>query len=145
MRLAWQLLRIPPVPYLPPSNSRPYTLAIELDETLIHYEVESKTLKYRPYLDILLRKLEPNFEIVAFCAGTQQYAHLMAKQIEKGNRFFSFVLSEQHIGRQGLKDLARLGRDMNRVVAVDCRPQNYPHFKAQGVEVKEWKGDRSDK
>jgi TFIIF-interacting CTD phosphatase-like protein len=99
MRLAWQLLRIPPVPYLPPYNSKPYTLVIELDETLIHYEVESKTLKYRPYLDILLRKLEPNFEIVVFCSGTQQYAHLMTKQIEKGNRYFSYVLSEQHLTR----------------------------------------------
>jgi TFIIF-interacting CTD phosphatase-like protein len=101
--------------------------------------VESKTLKYRPYLDILMRKLESNFEIVAFCTGTQQYAHLMAKQIEKTNHYFSYVLSEQHIIRDcitPMKDLIRLGRDMNRVVAVDCRPQHYRNFKMHGVEVR---------
>ena len=75
MRLSWYILKIPPVPYLPiKSNDKKYTLVIELDHTLIFYDKETKILKYRPYLDLMLTKIFPYFEIVAFSKADQKYA-----------------------------------------------------------------------
>jgi hypothetical protein len=58
MELAWKYFSIPPVPYLPHlSHSKRYTLVMELDNVLIYYDIQSKLLKYRPYIDIFLTKL----------------------------------------------------------------------------------------
>jgi hydroxymethylpyrimidine pyrophosphatase-like HAD family hydrolase len=52
---------IPPLFYLPMSPSKPYTLVIDLDGTLIYYNEDSRILKYRPYMDRFLAAMQKHF------------------------------------------------------------------------------------
>jgi hypothetical protein len=56
------------------SCSRPYTLVLDLDETLIHFDPATKQFKSRPYCLSFLKTLSAYFEIVVFTAATQNYA-----------------------------------------------------------------------
>ena len=76
------------------SNDKKYTLVIELDHTLIFYDKETKILKYRPYLDLMLNKILPFFEIVVFSKADSKYAEVLVGQIERKNRIFSYVLTQ---------------------------------------------------
>ena len=68
-----------PVPYLPNWLNKPYTLVLDLDETLIHFKPnpnneESGTIKIRPYLYQFLDNVKKYYELVIFTAATQEYA-----------------------------------------------------------------------
>ena len=115
MKLNWQYLQIPPVPYLPIRFSeKKYTLVIELDNTLIYYDKETKILKYRPYLDLMLSKILPFYEIVVFSKADPKYVEILVGQIERHNRIFSYILSQQHLTysleNKIIKDISKLGR-----------------------------------
>jgi predicted HAD superfamily phosphohydrolase YqeG len=59
MLLSWKYLQVPPTPFLPPIKSEyRYTIVLDLDETIIYYNQDSKILKFRPFLDTFLKKLE---------------------------------------------------------------------------------------
>ena len=82
MRINWDFLKIPPVPYLPARISgKRYTLVIEIDHTLIFYDKETKILKYRPYIDLFLHRTNQHFEIVAFTRAEHKYTEVLVGQI----------------------------------------------------------------
>lgn len=59
MLLSWKYLQVPPTPFLPPIKSEyRYTIVLDLDETIIYYNQDSKILKFRPFLDTFMKKLE---------------------------------------------------------------------------------------
>jgi len=61
--------------YLPSISSRfRYTLVLDLDETLVHYEASERRFKLRPHCLSFLKELSPHFEIVIFTAASQDYA-----------------------------------------------------------------------
>lgn len=71
-------------PFLPPKavDSPPYTLVLDLDETLIHFEendseAEDGEVFYliRPGLNKFLTQLYPYFEIVIYTAALEDYAN----------------------------------------------------------------------
>ena len=60
--LRWRYLRIPPIPYLPPiSQWKTYTLVLNLEQTLVHYEQSTETLKFRPNLEMFLEAVSTVF------------------------------------------------------------------------------------
>ena len=82
MRISWDFLKLPPVPYLPARISKKrYTLVIEIDNTLIFYDKETKILKYRPYIDLFLHRTNQNYEIVAFTRAEHKYTEVLISQI----------------------------------------------------------------
>lgn len=51
-----------------------FTVVIEIDETLIHYNGETSILQYRPYLDTFLKKLQAlKMEILVFSRQNKNY------------------------------------------------------------------------
>jgi CTD small phosphatase-like protein 2 len=63
-------------PYLPPlhSKSKPYTLVLDLDETLVHFVEERNTVYVRPFAVEFLQQMSNLYEVVIFTAGTKDYA-----------------------------------------------------------------------
>ena len=57
-------------PLLPPqAGPKQYTLVLDLDETLVHFDARRQLLKVRPYCDEFLSRLALKFEVVVFTAA----------------------------------------------------------------------------
>jgi len=61
---------------LPPikSDKFDYTLVLDLDETLVHFEATERKFKIRPNCFNFLQTMSKMFEIVIFTAASQDYA-----------------------------------------------------------------------
>jgi CTD small phosphatase-like protein 2 len=51
-----------------------YTLVLDLDETLVHFEAKERKFKIRPNCITFLKTLSQYYEIVIFTAASQDYA-----------------------------------------------------------------------
>jgi CTD small phosphatase-like protein 2 len=60
---------------LPPiAKDKQYTLVLDLDETLVHYDEQTEELNLRPHVISFLTKLAKYYELVIFTAGMKDYA-----------------------------------------------------------------------
>ena len=136
------------VPYLPEEieDKKNYTLVLDLDETLISFRIDENLqtiLRMRPGLFTFLKNVKKKYEIIAFTAGTQQYAEPILDKIEKNEKFFAKRLYRQHTILKNniyIKDLTRLGRDLSKIIIVDNMPQNFSLQKENGILIKNFFG-----
>ena len=142
-----------PVPYIGNRSNKPYTLVLDLDETLIHFKAnpnneESGTIKIRPYLYQFLDKIKKYYELVVFTAATQEYADPIINALENNKKYFDYRLYRIHtiiIDNDFVKDLSKLGRDLSRIIIVDNMEQNYKLQKSNGITIRPfWGKDNED-
>jgi CTD small phosphatase-like protein 2 len=142
-----------PVPYLPNWSNKPYTLVLDLDETLIHFKPnpnneESGTIKIRPYLYQFLDNVKKYYELVIFTAATQEYADPIINALENNKKYFDYRLYRIHtiiIDNDFVKDLSKLGRDLSKTLIVDNMEQNYKLQKNNGITIRPfWGKDNED-
>ena len=136
-------------PYLKNPSVRPYTLVLDLDETIIHFKINEHNgnegiLQVRPGIQEFLSTLGQFYEIVIFTAATQDYADLLIEGLEENTFYFDYKLYRQHtiiIGNNFVKDLTRLGRPLDKVIIVDNMPQNFRLQKENGIHIRPFWGD----
>ena len=143
-----------PVPYIGNRPNKPYTLVLDLDETLIHFKAnpnneESGTIKIRPYLYQFLDSIKKYYELVVFTAATQEYADPIINALEHNKKkYFDYRLYRIHtiiIDNDFVKDLSKLGRDLSRIIIVDNMEQNYKLQKNNGITIRPfWGKDNED-
>ena len=137
------------VPYLSTKNPKKFTLVLDLDETLIAFQInpneENKgLLKFRPGLDYFLLKMKNLYEIIVFTSATQEYADPIEDCIEQNEQYFDARLYRQHTiiyENEFVKDISRIGRPMNTIIIVDNMPQNFRLQKENGIFIKPFWGD----
>ena len=118
-------------------------MVLDLDETLINFKFNSAnensgTLFLRPGLIDFLSSVRKYYEVVSFTAGTKDYAEPILDSIETEEKFFDYRLYREHaviIGKDFVKDISRIGRDMSRIVIVDNMAMNFRLNKENGILI----------
>ena len=134
----------PTTPFLPPAkNPNGYTLVLDLDETLVHFEAREKKFKLRPGCIKFIKEMTsafsatslesggtpaPMFEVVIFTAAAQDYADFILNYIDKDHKYISHRLYRQHCRYDDgvyVKDLSLLGRNLKKTIIVDNIKDNF--------------------
>ena len=138
-----------PAPYLKTINRKPYSLILDLDETLVHFKINPDNcnegvLRVRPGIIEFLENIDKYYELIIFTAATQEYADLLIDAIEENKIYFEHRLYRQHttiIGNDFIKDLSRVGRPLDKIAIVDNMPQNFRLQKENGINIKAFWGE----
>ena len=137
-------------PFLPELDTKryKYTLVLDLDETLVHYmeEENSAYVQVRPYADYFLKELSKFFEIVLFTAAEEDYTDIVLKELNKNN-YITHILCRKYTELNNgsyLKDLAKLGRDLSKVVIVDNNKDNFRLQPENGLFISSYFGEQND-
>jgi CTD small phosphatase-like protein 2 len=144
---------------------RRQTLALDLDETLVHCTVDPIShpdhvfnvmfndnsyqvyVRKRPYLDYFLETVSKLFEVVVFTASQQVYADRLLDLIDVDKAYVHHRLFREsclHIQGNYLKDLCVLGRDMSSTMLVDNSPHAYGYQIDNGIPIESWFDDEGD-
>eukprot|EP00428_Durinskia_dybowskii_P066689 CAMPEP_0170374712 /NCGR_PEP_ID=MMETSP0117_2-20130122/10763_1 /TAXON_ID=400756 /ORGANISM="Durinskia baltica, Strain CSIRO CS-38" /LENGTH=367 /DNA_ID=CAMNT_0010629717 /DNA_START=194 /DNA_END=1300 /DNA_ORIENTATION=+ len=155
------------LPPLPSSSNKQdvITLALDLDETLVHCTVEpipkpdlvfpvkfnNETyqiyVRKRPYLDYFLETVSKSFEVVVFTASQKVYADVLLDKLDPSRKLIKHRLfREACLLVQGnyLKDLHVLGRDLRKTLLVDNSPHAYSYHTDNGIPIESWYDDDND-
>lgn len=135
--------------YLPKKkdDGRDYTLVLDLDETLIHFDPQTRQFRSRPFCLGFLRNLSAYYEIVVFTAATKNYADQIIDALDPEKTLIDFRLYRQHTKPQDgvyYKDLKPLGRDLRKTIIVDNIADNFAKQKENGIEIKGWYFEKED-
>ena len=156
------------LPKTSPVHKNKNTLVLDLDETLVHSNLE-QTLSFpadfsfpvnfnnqehivnvrrRPYLTEFMEFAARHFEVVVFTASQRVYAERLLNEIDPDG-----VLIQHRLYRDAcllvegnyMKDLSVLGRDMSRTIIVDNSPQAFGFQVENGVPIESWFDDEHDR
>ncbi|XWS12419.1 hypothetical protein CRYUN_Cryun37aG0087900 [Craigia yunnanensis] len=146
-------------------RSKPITLVLDLDETLVHSTLERCDdadftfrvffnmkehivyVKQRPHLQTFLEKVAEMFEVVIFTASQSIYAEQLLDILDPDRKLISRrVYRESCIFSDGsyTKDLTVLGVDLEKVAIIDNSPQVFRLQVNNGIPIKSWFDDPSD-
>ncbi|CAJ0946718.1 unnamed protein product, partial [Mesorhabditis belari] len=152
---------------LPPLQRRDVhkkCLIIDLDETLVHSSfkpvknpdfvipveidgvIHQVYVLKRPFVDEFLEHVGDKFECVLFTASLAKYADPVADLLDKRGVFRTRLFREACVFHKGnyVKDLARLGRDLNKVLIMDNSPASYAFHPENAIAVQTWFDDPHD-
>ncbi|UMM11713.1 hypothetical protein L5515_000858 [Caenorhabditis briggsae] len=154
----------PLLPPLLPHDSKKKCLVIDLDETLVHssfkpvknpdfvipveidgVEHQVYVLK-RPYVDEFLARVGEHFECILFTASLAKYADPVADLLDKKKVFRGRLFREACVFHKGnyVKDLSRLGRNLEQCLIIDNSPASYAFHPENAVPVTTWFDDPAD-
>lgn len=145
--------------------SPPITLALDLDETLVHCSIQAIELpeftfcvnfngadyevyvRIRPHLEYFLRQVSQWFEVIVFTASQKVYADNLLNIIDPRNEFIVHRLFRDsciYVDGNYLKDLNILGRSLDKVVIVDNSFQAFGYNIDNGIPIESWFNDEND-
>jgi len=139
-------------------------MVIDLDETLVHSSfkpvqnadfivpveidgtVHQVYVLKRPFVDEFLKRMGELFECVLFTASLAKYADPVADLLDTSGCFRSRLFRESCVFFKGnyVKDLSKLGRDLQNVVIVDNSPASYIFHPQNAIPVMSWFDDKDD-
>jgi len=124
-----------------PINNADFIVPVEIDGT-----VHQVYILKRPHVDEFLQRMGELFECVLFTASLAKYADPVADLLDKWDCFAARLFRESCVFHRGnyVKDLSRLGRDLNQVVIVDNSPASYIFHPENAVGVTSWFDEMND-
>ncbi|EGD82273.1 small CTD phosphatase 1 [Salpingoeca rosetta] len=151
-----------PEPGSPHTNRK--CLVLDLDETLVHSSfkpvdnadfvipIEIDGIQHRvyvlkrPHVDEFLRVVGGLFEVVLFTASLSKYADPVADLLDPGSAIAHRLFREHCVMSHGvfIKDLSRLGRNVDETIIVDNAPASYAYHPNNAVAIQTWIDDPTD-
>ncbi|KAL2456669.1 SCP1-like small phosphatase 4 [Abeliophyllum distichum] len=146
-------------------KAKQITLALDLDETLVHSTLEFCSdadftfpvffnmkehivyVKQRPHLRMFLERVAEMFETVVFTASQSIYAKQLLDILDPSGKLISRrAYRESCIFAEGsyTKDLTVLGVDLAKVAIIDNSPQVFRLQVNNGIPIKSWFDDPAD-
>ncbi|KAF9433822.1 mitochondrial inner membrane protein required for protein import [Entomortierella beljakovae] len=134
---------------LPAPYQQPYTLVINLDNTLIHSTWDKDhgwRVAKRPGAEYFLAYLFQHYEIVIFTTQTADTALRILEKLDPYQYapYRLFRESTRYIDGKHVKDLSHLNRDLSKVIIMDSNPDAYALQPENAIEMKPWTGDPND-
>ena len=114
-------------PLIPFAPDKPYTLVLDLDDTISHVPQGTNIIYLRPGLREFLESLNPYYELIVFTSGIKEYADQIINFIEIDQKYFDYRLYRQnasYLNEKNYKDIKRLGRDLKRTIVIDDKEDN---------------------
>lgn len=107
---------------LQPISNADFVVPVEIDGTVHQVYV----LK-RPYVDDFLKRMGELYECVLFTASLAKYADPVADLLDRWGVFRARLFRESCVFHRGnyVKDLNKLGRELQNIVIVDNSPASY--------------------
>ena len=133
-------------PFLKNKNQKKYTLVLDLEETLVHINQLGECI-LRPGLYKFLKNIKPYYELVSFSNESKYSSEPIIDIIEKKKKYFDYNLYREHltfIGKEFIKDLSKLGRDIKKVIVVDNIANNYKLNPENGIQILPFFGENND-
>ena len=112
------------MPSVDDDELRKYTLVLDLDETLVHFNPQRRLYHVRPGCFQFLEELSKHYEIVVFTAATCASADFILDRLDTKCQYISHRLYRHHTTLKKntmIKDLARLGRPLSKTLIIDNR------------------------
>lgn len=124
-----------------PINNADFVVPVEIDGTLHQVYV----LK-RPHVDEFLQRMGELYECVLFTASLAKYADPVADLLDKWDVFKARLFRDSCVFYRGnyVKDLNKLGRELQQIVIVDNSPASYIFHPDNAVPVASWFDDMND-
>lgn len=124
-----------------PVQNADFTIPVEIDGTIHQVYV----LK-RPYVDEFLQHVGKLFECVLFTASLGKYADPVTDLLDKWGSFKHRLFRESCVFHKGsyVKDLSRLGREVDNTVILDNSPASYMFHPTHAVPILSWFDDQAD-
>jgi RNA polymerase II subunit A small phosphatase-like protein len=139
-------------------------LIIDLDETLVHSSfkqvhnadfivpveidgtVHQVYVLKRPFVDDFLKRMGELYECILFTASLAKYADPVADLLDRWGVFRGRLFREACVYYRGnyVKDLSRLGRDLNKTLILDNSPASYIFHPENAVSCTSWFDDPND-
>lgn len=159
----------PVAPLLPepatPELARRITLVLDLDETLVHSsftpfadadfvlplqmgtDTHMVFVRKRPRVDAFLAAVSRWYEVIVFTASLALYANPVVDELDNGRTVHGRLYREHCVlvGSHFVKDLARLGRPLSRVLILDNSPLCYVLQPENAVPISGFVDDPNDR
>lgn len=135
---------------LPGGYQRPYTLLIELSDTLCHMVWEKDDgwkAAIRPGAKQLLANLSRYYELVIFTTAPGYLGEPVAACIDP-YQYATYRLYRDHtklVDGTFVKDLSLLNRNLEHVILIDTDAKAFKLQPENGMIIKNWTGDENDK
>ena len=133
--------------YLNFPSLKPYTLVLDLDETLVHVPKKTNKIFLRPGCRDFLHSLLPYYELILFTSSIKEYADQIINFIEIKEKYFTYCLYRENtilISDFFFKDINKLGRDIKRIIIIDDKVDNIELQYENGIAIKPYIIDRNN-
>ncbi|CAD8082295.1 unnamed protein product [Paramecium sonneborni] len=132
------------------ASNKDYTLVLDLDETLVHYQEFPKgggQFLVRPFAEEFLESLSKYYEIFIFTAALPDYANFIIDIIDQKGVVKQRLYRDKTIYKDQvyIKDLSILNRSLSKVIIVDNMPENFQLQPENGIYIQSWFGDTKDR
>ena len=128
-----------------------YYLVLGLEETLLNFELssnnEEEILQFRPYLFTFLDSVQKYYDLILFTSSDIIEANPLIEVIEQKKKYFSYKFYLPHnilINNTFVKDVSRIGKDLDKIIMVDNLVNNYQFQKGNTILIKSFYGEENN-